>query len=211
MFIIRYERKLAPTWADNELLSYAFHGRYALFLMGLFALYCGWLYNDCFSMAFNLFPAQSGWTSAARADWLPSANASLSKVPSRYASSHSSSSSSSSSSGRVGTTDVDGGGPAVPWAKAAAGATNSASYATGATDSSSGSGAASATGATAPVVGVSVYRLVPNVPLRPSGKVYPFGIDPIWHVANNDLVFLNSVKMKLSVVLGVFHMTFGIR
>jgi V-type H+-transporting ATPase subunit a len=40
--------------------------------------------------------------------------------------------------------------------------------------------------------------------------VYPFGIDPKWYVASNELTFMNSLKMKLSVVLGVIHMSGGI-
>lgn len=32
---------------------------------------------------------------------------------------------------------------------------------------------------------------------------YPVGVDPIWYLAKNELTYMNSLKMKLSVILGV--------
>ena len=41
------------------------------------------------------------------------------------------------------------------------------------------------------------------------GCTYPFGLDPKWTVASNELAFVNSLKMKLSVILGIFQMCMG--
>ena len=39
---------------------------------------------------------------------------------------------------------------------------------------------------------------------------YKFGLDPVWHMTDNELSFVNSMKMKVSVILGVFQMSIGI-
>jgi len=35
-------------------------------------------------------------------------------------------------------------------------------------------------------------------------------MDPVWFSANNDLLFINSFKMKWAVILGVLSMIFGV-
>jgi V-type H+-transporting ATPase subunit a len=40
--------------------------------------------------------------------------------------------------------------------------------------------------------------------------VYPFGVDYYWYQGKNELTYMNSLKMKLSVILGIAQMSLGI-
>jgi V-type H+-transporting ATPase subunit a len=48
--------------------------------------------------------------------------------------------------------------------------------------------------------------------LRPisSDCIYQVGVDPAWYLAKNELSYMNSLKMKNAVILGVAQMTLGV-
>ncbi|XP_014373589.2 V-type proton ATPase 116 kDa subunit a [Alligator sinensis] len=133
LLMIVYENHPRLQRSQDEIMKTFFEGRYVILLMGLFSIYTGLVYNDCFSKSLNIFG--SGWSVSAMFDQ---------KV----------------------------------WRLADL---KSNQYLT----------------------------LDPNVTGVYSG-IYPFGIDPIWNLASNRLSFLNSFKMKMSVIFGVTHMTFGV-
>jgi len=55
-----------------------------------------------------------------------------------------------------------------------------------------------------------MYEHIPMNAVPIPGCVYPLGLDPMWHMAPNELAFNNSLKMKLSVILGVLQMSLGV-
>jgi len=45
---------------------------------------------------------------------------------------------------------------------------------------------------------------------RDPTKIYAFGVDPVWKGSTNELLYYNSVKMKMSIIVGVIQMSLGI-
>ncbi|CAJ0968239.1 unnamed protein product [Ranitomeya imitator] len=133
-WMVANEKKLLAAKTDNEIWNTFFGGRYLILLMGVFSIYTGFIYNDCFSKSFNIFG--SSW--------------------------------------RVRPMFTNG-----SW-----------------NDNLLHQGID--------------LQLDPKVPGVYSGNPYPFGIDPIWNIAKNKLTFLNSYKMKMSVVMGITQMVFGV-
>ncbi|KAJ8344741.1 hypothetical protein SKAU_G00289340 [Synaphobranchus kaupii] len=133
LYLVLRETRLLSQKNDNEMFNMVFSGRYIILLMGIFSVYTGIIYNDCFSKSLNIFG--SGWS-----------------VRPMFG---------------VGN-----------WSDAVLNTTR-------------------------------LLQLDPAVDGVFKGP-YPLGIDPIWNLANNKLTFLNSFKMKMSIILGVVHMLFGV-
>uniref|UniRef100_A0A8D0PLJ1 V-type proton ATPase subunit a n=1 Tax=Sus scrofa TaxID=9823 RepID=A0A8D0PLJ1_PIG len=122
VWMVLRESRILSQKNENEMFSTVFSGRYIILLMGIFSIYTGLIYNDCFSKSLNIFG--SSWSVRPMFDG---------------------------------------------------------------------------------------YNWTENpVLLGVFGGPYPFGIDPIWNIATNKLTFLNSFKMKMSVILGIIHMMFGV-
>ncbi|GAA6218006.1 V-type proton ATPase 116 kDa subunit a isoform X3 [Lates japonicus] len=136
LYLVLRESRLMAQKNDNEMFSMVFAGRYIILLMGIFSIYTGIIYNDCFSKSLNLFG--SGWSVRPMFDARVGGNWSFETLD-----------------------------------------------------------------------GNKVLQLDPTIDGVFKGP-YPIGIDPIWNIATNKLTFLNSFKMKMSVILGVIHMLFGV-
>ncbi|XP_002988745.2 V-type proton ATPase subunit a3 isoform X2 [Selaginella moellendorffii] len=120
LWLLVNERRLGSQKL-GDIMEMAFAGRYVLLLMSLFSIYTGFIYNEFFSVPFEIFGR-----SAYKCE------------------------------------------------------TPSCSEST--------------------TVGLVKYR----------DKPYAFGVDPVWHGSRSELPFLNSLKMKMSIILGVAQMLLGI-
>ncbi|KYO36490.1 hypothetical protein Y1Q_0024220 [Alligator mississippiensis] len=134
LWMVTNEKALLAQKSTNEIWNTFFSGRYLILLMGIFSIYTGFIYNDCFSKSLNIFG--SSW-----------------HIRPMFSNS--------------------------TWNKHV-------------------------------LEENEALQLDPAVPGVYSGNPYPFGIDPIWNIAKNKLTFLNSYKMKMSVVMGITQMVFGV-
>ncbi|XP_076173159.1 V-type ATPase subunit a family protein Vha100-1 isoform X1 [Ptiloglossa arizonensis] len=126
-WMVLKEKPLAAKKSDNEIWNIFFGGRYIIFLMGLFSMYTGFIYNDVFSKSLNIFGSY----------WRINYNYSIIKGHKEL---------------QLNPSEKD------------------------------------------------AYLQIP----------YPIGMDPVWQLAENKIIFLNSYKMKISIIFGVLHMIFGV-
>uniref|UniRef100_A0A4W5NXJ9 V-type proton ATPase subunit a n=1 Tax=Hucho hucho TaxID=62062 RepID=A0A4W5NXJ9_9TELE len=59
LYLVIRESRILSQKTDNEMFNMVFAGRYIILLMGIFSVYTGIIYNDCFSKSLNMFG--SGW------------------------------------------------------------------------------------------------------------------------------------------------------
>jgi len=132
LFMILREKKLEAQSDMSEIFKIFFGGRYIVFLMSIFSIYTGLIYNDVFSKSLNIFG--SHW-----------------EIPLNF------------------------------------------TLAPGDTINLGNS-----------------LMLDPKDSKVYLDSPYPMGVDPVWQSASNKIGFLNTYKMKISLIFGVIHMSFGV-
>ncbi|XP_078484065.1 V-type proton ATPase 116 kDa subunit a 1-like isoform X7 [Ciona intestinalis] len=55
LYLVLSEKKYLAKRPENEIFEMMFDGRYLILLMGIFSMYTGFLYNECFSRSINVF------------------------------------------------------------------------------------------------------------------------------------------------------------
>uniref|UniRef100_A0A673G2C3 V-type proton ATPase subunit a n=1 Tax=Sinocyclocheilus rhinocerous TaxID=307959 RepID=A0A673G2C3_9TELE len=58
LYLVLRESRLIAQKNDNEMFNIVFAGRYIILLMGIFSVYTGIIYNDCFSKSLNVFGSE---------------------------------------------------------------------------------------------------------------------------------------------------------
>ena len=64
--------------------------------------------------------------------------------------------------------------------------------------------------ASIPIWGGSCFNETDSGVTLTENCVYNIGVDPIWYISDNELTFINNLKMKISVIFGVAQMSLGI-